>query len=204
MVVYIKGTTEGGLHNRKAVTLRSKRTLTDCSMRLLSDTILRGWTHVRHVPAGDAWHTASDSLTGAATAYGSPNNAAAAWSKKYDDAPFNEFLFATGDLSLWLQVTKDQAIGEQYDGKGRTIRRSSLSTKASTAIWYNRAAQAADPAISLKNHDDCTGTKGCMLYMEDSNANNVKGMKDHDGADVYIRQVADGNYDETLFTRAKL
>jgi hypothetical protein len=52
-----------------------------------------------------------------------------AWSEKFDNAKFNEFLFATGDMNVWMTMTKDEAIGSNYSGKKRTIQKSSLSCK---------------------------------------------------------------------------
>jgi hypothetical protein len=34
-----------------------------------------------------------------------------AWSEKFDDAKFNEFLFATGDMEIWMIMDKEEAIG---------------------------------------------------------------------------------------------
>ena len=43
------------------------------------------------------------------------------WSEKFDKSQFNEFLFATGDMALWMTMTRDEATGENYSGKKRTI-----------------------------------------------------------------------------------
>ena len=64
-----------------------------------------GWRHVRHVPAGNTWHPATDQLKGT-DVYGDSTNDGVAWSKKFSDVPFDQFMFATGDGSKWLQVTK--------------------------------------------------------------------------------------------------
>jgi len=42
-----------------------------------------------------------------------------AWSTKFDDIEFTEFLFITGDKSIWLTMTKDEALGENYGNANR-------------------------------------------------------------------------------------
>ena len=84
-----------------------------------------GWGRVRHVPAGDTWHPATDDLAGT-DEYGVEGSDEAAWSVKFsskvpENCPYEEFLFATGDCTKWLVATVDAAIGERYDGARRPI-----------------------------------------------------------------------------------
>jgi hypothetical protein len=53
------------------------------------------WKLVRHVPAGNTWHPATDQLRGT-DQYGDPNTDQA-FSIRFDDDTFTNFLFATGD-----------------------------------------------------------------------------------------------------------
>ena len=61
---------------------------------------------MRHVPQGNKWHTASDDLAGSAV-YGDPSKNDEPWSIKFDDIEVKEFLFAKGDWSDWMIMTKD-------------------------------------------------------------------------------------------------
>ena len=85
-----------------------------CDLDLNAAPIFDNWKKVRHVPASaNTWHPASDRLAGTEV-YGteSPLNSAAAWSIKFDDIEFDYFLFATGDQSLWMIMTKDELLGQ--------------------------------------------------------------------------------------------
>ena len=56
-----------------------------------------GWKLVRHVPGGNTWHPATDSLMGT-DVYGTPSGPLSkqAWSVRFEDEKFNQFLFITG------------------------------------------------------------------------------------------------------------
>ncbi len=62
-----------------------------------------GWRLVRHCPAGDRWHWASDNLIGTVV-YGDPKGGehpnAPQWSVRFEGA--EELLLCTGDGSKWL------------------------------------------------------------------------------------------------------
>jgi len=110
-----------------------------------------------------------------------------AWTEKFDKTPFNEFLFATGDMALWMTMTRDEATGESYSGKKRTIQQSSISCKPYQAIMYNRKPNKEDPWISLKDHSTSI-KEGSILYGENNyNGQHTKALNAHDGIDVYIR-----------------
>ena len=64
------------------------------------------WEHVRHVPAGDAWHPAEDNLAGTAE-YGSSSDDSAPWAMPFDPSYYSTFLFTTGDNSLWVEIEKN-------------------------------------------------------------------------------------------------
>ena len=61
------------------------------------------WTHVRHVPSGNKWHDAEDFLAGTEV-YGDVNDDTKSWSKKFDHMFFSNFLFTTGDRSMWILI----------------------------------------------------------------------------------------------------
>lgn len=65
-----------------------------------SELVRNGWKLVRHCPVGDRWHSAADHLRGTEV-YGDPSGVdrpdAPEWSVRFDNEPFDEFLFATGE-----------------------------------------------------------------------------------------------------------
>ena len=56
---------------------------------------------MRHVPYGNHWHPAEDQLKGT-DVYGVPSGPLSdqAWSVRFDNLTFNQFLFITGKFSL--------------------------------------------------------------------------------------------------------
>ena len=75
---------------------------------------------MRHAPGGlSTWHPATDNLAGT-DEYGDSSNgpmSRSAWSIPFGSAVkgYNEFLFSSGDCSLWLIAKKAVAVGS-YDG----------------------------------------------------------------------------------------
>jgi len=151
-----------------------------------------GWKLVRHVPAGNKWHPAKDQLRGTST-YGTPCGSLCnkAWSRKFDNMIFNEFLFATGDLKKWLVVRKDQVYG-WYSNKRRKIEMSSINPKSYEAKWFRRHGNKEDPWISLTDHYDAIG-KGLVVYGENGYGGNHASMvlPLGKGANVFVRFSAD-------------
>jgi glutathionyl-hydroquinone reductase len=145
-----------------------------------------GWKLVRHVPKGNKWHPATDLLAGT-QAYGDPKNMDKAWSDKFDNSKFNEFLFATGDMSLWMTMEKDEATGSFYSAKKRQILSSSFSCAPSQATMYRRSGNKEDPWISLKDHSTSI-KEGSIVYGENGfGGKHSESISKHDGGDVYIR-----------------
>ena len=72
--------------------------------------VANGWKLVRHCPAGDRWHAATDHLRGT-DRYGDPaggdHPSAPEWTVPFVDEPFDEFLFALGDGSKWMILPRD-------------------------------------------------------------------------------------------------
>lgn len=150
-----------------------------------------GWKLVRHVPGGTKWHPANDNLMGTAV-YGTPTGSLSshAWSIRFDDEKFNQFLFITGDEKKWLIASRYSVTGSWYTNEEREIEKSSISSKPYKAKWYNRkdAIAAEDPWISLIDHDPAIES-GNILYGENNygylHASRV--LPKHHGANVYIR-----------------
>jgi hypothetical protein len=143
-----------------------------------------GWILVRHLPPGDTWHPATDSLQGTHV-YGTPSDDGSAWSITFGN--FNEFLFSSGDKTSWLVTTKAAAIGEFYEDAPRDILKSSISTTPYQARWYNREIHPEDPWISLTDHATAVGS-GQSLYGEDSyGAANVNHIAAQGGMTVFVR-----------------
>eukprot|EP00984_Skeletonema_dohrnii_P024867 scaffold14002_cov83-Skeletonema_dohrnii-CCMP3373.AAC.5 len=148
-----------------------------------------GWIRVRHVPAGNTWHPATDSLAGK-DVYGTESIECAPWSVDFESkvAGYNEFLFATGDCTKWLAATTDAVIGSNYSDAMREILASSDIASPYIVRWYNRAGNPEDPWVSIINHRRAIGD-GKILYGENNfggdTAANI--LPSSGGADVYVR-----------------
>ena len=111
-----------------------------------------GWRIVRYLPptSRNSWYPVNDNLSGTLTrgnAYSYDNF----WTVPF--GTFDEFVFATFNMNYWLHVSKDQAIGTNYENSARTVKKSSISDTPYTANWYNRGSGAPeDPWIGLRSH----------------------------------------------------
>ena len=65
-----------------------------------------GWTKVRHTAQGNNWGPFRDQLKGTEVT-GNPENDAQSWSVKFDDQDYSEILFASGDLTKWMVMDKE-------------------------------------------------------------------------------------------------
>jgi hypothetical protein len=124
-----------------------------------------GWTLVRRVPAGNAWHPATDGLVGTVV-YGTyssnpqDNNIGTGWSINFETAVpgYDQFRFATGDGQVWLITTKAGIGGllvtpnEYYSDSQRAIISSSESSTPYTTNWYYRSGVSVDPLIAPVDH----------------------------------------------------
>ena len=141
-----------------------------------------GWILVRHLPPGNTWHPATDRLQGTET-YGTPGGASA-WSVPFGD--FNEFLFASGDKSMWLITTRTAAIGEYYENAPRDVLKSSISATPYQARWYHRT-RSEDPWISLTDHS-ASVTNGQLLYGGNSyGGGHASFIAGQGGMNVFVR-----------------
>ena len=68
-----------------------------------------GWRLVRWVPPGDKWHSAVDQLRGTEE-YGDPADTNEAFSIKFHQDDFDQFLFSTGDCVKWLIASNDKIL----------------------------------------------------------------------------------------------
>ena len=148
-----------------------------------------GWTLVRHVPAGNRWHKATDQLRGA-DVYGTPCGATChkEWSSKFVNTRFNQFLFATGDESKWLIAYKNEVTGDFYTDKPRLIYKSSMNSNSYRARWLRRKGVRGDPWISLTDYNSAL-KQGNLVYVEDhsSGVHASDILIPHKGANVFIR-----------------
>jgi hypothetical protein len=109
-----------------------------------------GWRIVRYLPpTSTTWYPINDNLAGT-TSVGTAYDYNNWWTTPF--GTFDEMMFATFNMKYWLYVTREQAIGTNYDNSPRTILRSSISNIPYTANWYNRAANGEDPWIGLRTH----------------------------------------------------
>ena len=82
------------------------------------------WIQVQNVVyERDKWHPSTDKLAGTSV-YGTAYDDRSNWSVKFSHLTYNQFLFVSGDRSVWLIASKDSVSGSFYSGP-RTIVRSS-------------------------------------------------------------------------------
>ena len=110
------------------------------------------------MPAGTAWHPATDRMSGT-DAYGDKADDKAPWSVPFHDKVWEaganavgkgEFLFATGDCKIWLVMAADQLVGnintDDWINPGYgpvQIKASSKNPSAYSALMYLRKGRCA-------------------------------------------------------------
>ena len=154
---------------------------------LAQDQLGGGWTKVRHTPSGDTGHPATDQLAGTDT-YGDSNVDSVAWSINFESAApgYNQFLFSSGDGSLWLVATKSAVVGEYYSDGLRDVMASSLNADAHQVKWYRRSNYPhADPLISLRDHHS---SDKVLVYRAGGNS-----LQNNGAWDVYVRAACDAS-----------
>jgi len=142
-----------------------------------------GWKLVRHCPAGDRWHYASDHLRGTAV-YGDPSGGdhpdAPQWSVRFSEDDFDEFLFATGDGSKWIVLPKKEVeVTPAFLLSKRPRRRdepedatqpclvssSSANTSSYVVGLLHRPDHACEPWVALTDHEAAKSNEGAgFLY----------------------------------------
>jgi hypothetical protein len=161
--------------------------------------IAKGWTLVRRVQRGGAWHPATDRCDGS-EAYNAEQRtkdptADVTFSILFEEAvpDYDEVMFTTGDCQVWLITTKDAVggpfNGQYYDYEQRQILASSNSDSPYTAAWYNRQGTSEDPWISVIDHASAISA-GMLVYGEGSFnwATHTQVLQDHNGANVFVRK----------------
>ena len=161
-----------------------------------SEPIGLGWQLVRHVPLGDYWHPAKDNLLGTEVygTYVADLKATSAFSRRFQDTNFNEFLFATGDMSVWLRAPKASVYGT-YTNEARVMTCSSGDQDyLGEARWTNRGSSSGeDPLIAVLGKDLPAVRSnlyyGQLLYAEgqSKSGNELLGQEKYGGANVFIR-----------------
>ena len=111
---------------------------------------------------------------------------------KFEEYGFDEFLFASGDLSHWLICSKYQATAFAGYNCRKIIKLAHNSDSFKFALWMNRAENQEDPWISYEDHFYSEATPCCtMLYGEaaynDPNVAHSQVRKEHNGLNVWIR-----------------
>merc|ERR1712217_816080 len=97
------------------------------------------------------WHPATDNLDGTDSygVYTTDYLSDSTFSRTWSTTECDQFLFATGDWTLWLIATNDAVRGEHYADEDREILMSSEQSNPYTAKWYNRVNYGGDPIIQL-------------------------------------------------------
>jgi hypothetical protein len=161
-----------------------------------------GWRIVRYLPpTSNTWYPVNDNLSGTLTG-GTAYSYDKFWTVPF--GTFDEFVFATFNMKYWVQVSKDQAIGINYENSTRTIKKSSISDSPYTANWYNRGSDfSEDPWIGLRSHATGGGNVNnperggdLILYGEGSFAYNphfsMASISKDGGMCVLVRQSTPG------------
>eukprot|EP00927_Polykrikos_kofoidii_P038438 TRINITY_DN32789_c0_g1_i1.p1 TRINITY_DN32789_c0_g1~~TRINITY_DN32789_c0_g1_i1.p1 ORF type:complete len:2073 (-),score=458.55 TRINITY_DN32789_c0_g1_i1:280-6498(-) len=156
-----------------------------------------GWRLVRHVPAGTRWHPAVDRLHGTEVygdtdgRRGDPN--APAWSIRFTEEDFDEFLFATGDSKKWMIVRRSDVLVSHGSNAPLSVVKSSESPMRYTTRWSNHESKPHEPWVSLTDHGAAMNNEGeGFLYGGNSwdvGKNPIYGKANLVfGANVYVRK----------------
>ena len=161
----------------------------EATFQASTDPVGCGFQLVRRVRGYDRWHTATDKLAGTSV-YGvftEDVESDSSFSRKYDHLDFDQFMFAFGDFSKWVILTKEQIGGPafggyMYVGEYRDVVASSSGKNVAQQMQRN---QPSDPWISVDRH---TGTD--IVYGEGGDGHHQVTKQQHKGANVFIRNTA--------------
>ena len=110
---------------------------------------------VRHLPVeSPTWFKATDQLRGDEV-YGDPTDQTSEWSIQFSKMYFNQFAFATADLSQFIIASNDEILNQGfYDGTKLNFLSSSdqQSPYESPAKQYYRLNYNRHPTISLSHY----------------------------------------------------
>lgn len=103
------------------------------------------------------------------------------------DEEFTEFMFATGDNSKWMIMSKDEVYKTtDRNGMMKTVKKSWQDDNQHTAQMYMRTGSAEDPWIA--DHPTWNPSQHKILYGEIwTGTNEIYNQKNHGGLFVYIR-----------------
>jgi hypothetical protein len=140
-----------------------------------------GWRIVRFLPPNlGRWYQGNYINTSTFTipTIGTPYNYTNEWAVPF--GTFDEMFFATFDMTYWLHCLKSAVLGS-YTNTARPIIRSSSSSIAYSANWYNRSANTEDPWISIGNYPTQ------VVYGENSTTFNSELINAYGGMCVLVR-----------------
>lgn len=112
--------------------------------------------------------------------YGTPYSSSKAWSIKFDNTKYDQFMFTSGDYTKWLVSNKDAVLG-WYANNYRSILKSSTNSNPYVARWYRRTPNPEDPWISLGNY------ASDVIYGNNGSGGNLSIVNALGGAKVFIR-----------------
>jgi hypothetical protein len=153
-----------------------------------ADEAGKGWQLVRRTSGNT--HSATDDLSGT-DVYGIASSdplSTSSFSVAFESAVpnYDEMLFATGDCTHWMVMSKDAAIGGWINGEMRPVKRSFDHADSWQTQEYRRQGINEDPWICYsESHSQDTA-----LYVEgsyDANGGNGEGHRQH-GLNVYVRK----------------
>ena len=144
------------------------------------------WYLVRRVhEAYGRWHPANDNLAGSAV-YGDLSTdplSDSTWSVQFG-SEFTQYLLASGDMTMWVTVTKDSVDSSCTDGCEQCVMNVTGSSGLSDPLQYCRVQNAEDPWISAGDHPDF------IVYGENRNSYHlVDDALQAGGANVWINHV---------------
>jgi hypothetical protein len=128
--------------------------------------------------------------------YGHEFNNAAAWSIKFDDLDFDSFVFASGDLSAWVEIKKAELItGSFYDcnsftdaSKKTVLRKdNSLIPSKITICFSNSTSNPTVYSSAAANSSELSSAASGILYAGAGSSSNTI-VQTKGGADVYINK----------------
>jgi len=149
-----------------------------------------GWTLVRRQqPSSVGWNMPDDNLAGASP-FGTPSpseTGSVSWGIRFNNIPFNHFLFRTGDRVKWGIVEKSAVYSGWQSGFSQvTIVKSHLSSTSYVVSWYKRTTQPEDPWVSVRDHN-----WNGIVYNTDNDEHSM----------LYGEQVSDGAWTYWSFNR---
>jgi len=157
-----------------------------------------GWRLVRRVAPGDKAHPARDRLSGEEEygEYDLDPESQNTFSLRFAEDDFDEYMFATGDGSIWLILHKSQVAGaseekEEEEGE-REVAACSEMHGAYRVLW-KVGSGASGPWVTTCDYMDAMATDrpGGVLYLADSFSDDsacLQYCQQHAGLNVFVRR----------------